>query len=250
VLTNSHYREQLNIIMQQNFMEQPGLTLNTLVTCFSELIKTNVQTYKLQASAVYLPHAVRAMAEQPTQRVNYEHIDVAAARQAVLFRAGGELIRQWCMTAIMLQVHDSAAELVFRAAIMLSVLVDEAESVDTAIASFHDTDYARNMQKVTAHRDQSISMTLERFHASVDAIDKAIAENPDLASRQRKLVDWLNTWEKLRNDMPAIVAALSPTQNRWFRFVTDEHKARLNKITVDTDVHSAQKILALLKGGV
>lgn len=250
VLTNNHYREQLKIILEQNIMDQPGLTLNTLVMCFGELIKANVQTYKLQASAVYLPQAVRAMAQQPTQNVNYERIDVAATRQAMLFRAGGELIRQWCYTATMLQVNHSAAELVFRAAIMLSVLVDEAESVDTAIASFHETDCVRNMQKVTAHRDQSISTMLERLTASVDIVDKALAENAELVRKQRTLNDWIGTWENLRNDMPAVVAALSPTQNRWYRFEFDEHKARLNKITVDTDVYSAEKILALLKAGV
>jgi hypothetical protein len=250
VLINSHYRDQLRIILEQNFMEQPGLTLNTLVMCFGELMKANVQTYKLQASAVYLPQAVRAMASQPSQTINYERIDVAATRQAMLFQAGGELIRQWCCTATMLQVNDSAAELVFRAAVMLSVLVDEAESVDTAIDSFHETDCVRNMQRVTAHRDQSISSMLERLHASVDFVDKALAENTELVSKQRKLSDWVGTWETIRNDMPAVVAALSPTQNKWFRFIIDEHKARLNRITVDTDVYAAQKILALLKGGV
>lgn len=248
VLTNNHYREQLNIIIQQNFADQPGLTLNTLVMCCSEILKVNPQTYRLQASAVWLPQAMR-MSALSSPDAGYEHIDVAATRQATLFQAGGSLIQQWCHLSKSLQQNEAAAELIFRAAVMLSVLIDEAESVDTAIASFHETDCARGMQRVTAHRDQSISVALEKFVASVDAIDQASAENSELASKQRKLSEWGDTWRKLRNEMPAEVAALSPSQNRWYRLVTEEHKARLNEIIINSDVTSAEKILQMLKSG-
>lgn len=251
VLVNKHCQEQLEIILQQNFMDQPGLTLNMLVLWCGKILKVDTQSYKLQASAVYLPQAMRKYTEQVLpQTVSYEHIDVAATRHMSLFRAGGELVRQWCQTAMCLQVNESAANVVFRAAIMLSVLVDEAESVDAAITSFHDTDSTRAIQSITAHRDQSIGSVLKKLRASVDDMDKAVAANVNLAAEKRKLSQWIQTWEKIRNDMPAEVAAFSPSQNRWFRLVSDEHKAKLNRIMISVDTLSAQKILDLLRSGV